>query len=87
MSFITTEIYWYPQTLHYSSYNNSFPFFVRAAQHKNFNKLSIITGIKSADELREKVKEGCQRLGNFSNFSFHHDFRRSMNLENLDTLK
>jgi len=87
MSFITPETHWYPQTLHYSSYNNSFPFFVRAAQHKNFNKLSIITGIKSADDLREKVKEGRERFGNFSNFSFHHDFRRSMNLENLDSLK
>ncbi len=87
MSFITPETHWYPQTLHYSSYGKSFPFFVRAAQHKHFNKLSIITGIKSADDLREKVKAGRERCGNFSNFSFHHDFRHSMNLENLDTLK
>ncbi len=87
MSFVTPETHWYPQTLHYSSYGYSFAFFVRAAQHKHFNKLSIITGIKSADDLREKVKEGHERFGKFSNFSFYNDFLHSMNIENLDTLK
>src|SRR5699024_10434882 len=40
MSFITDGTRWYPQTLHYASYGSSFPFFMRAAQHKHFSKLA-----------------------------------------------
>jgi TIR domain len=89
MSFITPETRWYPQTLHYSSYSKGFPFFIRAAQHKNFNKLSIITGISSADELRNRVKEGHQRLetASWHNFHFNKSFWSSMNMDELDTLK
>lgn len=89
MTFITPETRWYPQTLHYSSYSHRYPFFIRAAQHKNFNKLSIITGIASADELREKVREGHRRNETYSWKNFHHerDFWSSMNMDKLDTLK
>jgi len=89
LSFITPDVRWYPQTLHYASYGDGFPFFMRAAQHKNFAKISKITGIESADELREKVKEGHERAGTdrWHTFHFERDFWSSMNMENLDTLK
>ena len=89
MSFITPDSTWYPQTLHYASYGNGFPFFVRAAQHKNFRKLVVITGINSADELRENVREGHQRLNTsqWRNFHSERNFWSSMNMDDLDTLK
>ena len=89
MSFITPDTKWYPQTLHYSSYDNDYLFFVRAAQHKHFKKLSIITGIESADSLREKVKEGHERLGTgqWHDFYFERNFWLSMNMDELDKLK
>ena len=88
MSFITPETRWYPQTLHYASYSDGYPFFVRAAQHKNYEKLSVVTGIESADELREKVKEGHERLetDRWSTFHFERNFWSSMNMDDLDTL-
>jgi hypothetical protein len=89
MSFITPETYWYPATLHYSSYGKGYPFFVRAAQHKNFNKLATITGISDAEKLREKVKEGHDRLNTsqWHNFHYERNFWSSMNMEELDSLK
>ena len=89
MSFITPETRWYPGTLHYSSYSNGYPFFVRAAQHKNFLKLAKITGIESADELREKVKEGHERVdvSRWHNFHYERNFWSSMNMDDLDSLK
>lgn len=89
MSFITPDTRWYPQTLHYSSHGGGYPFFVRAAQHKHFKKLSIVTGIETADELRVKVKEGHERLSTdrWHNFHFERNFWSSMNMDSLDTLK
>lgn len=89
MSFITPDTRWYPQTLHYSSHGSGHPFFIRAAQHKSFAKLAIVTGIADADELRTKVKEGHERLNvsNWHNFHFERSFWSSMNMDNLDTLK
>lgn len=89
MSFITPETNWYPATLHYSSYGNTYPFFVRAAQHKNFNRLTTITGISDAQELREKVKAGHNRLNTsqWSNFHYERNFWSSMNMEKLDSLQ
>lgn len=89
MSFITPDIRWYPQTLHYSSHGNGYPFFVRATQHKHYKKLSIITGILTVDELRKKVKEGHDRVGvsQWRNFIFERNFWSTMNLDELDKLK
>ncbi|MEA2066855.1 MAG: TIR domain-containing protein [Thermotogota bacterium] len=89
MSFITPESEWYPQTLHYSSHGNRYPFFIRATQHKYFKKLIIITGVESADKLREKVKEGHERLGvnMWHDFHFERNFWSNMNMDKLDTLK
>lgn len=88
MTFVIPDTRWYPQTLHYSSHGSGYPFFVKCAQHKHFNKLSIITGIESADDLRSEVKEGHERLGvnQWRNFYFERNFWTSMNMDNLDTL-
>lgn len=89
MSFITPETRWYPQTLHYSSYGAVYTFFIRAEQHKFFEKLAIITGISNADELRINVKAGHKRLNvdNWHNFHFQKNFWESMNMEKLDSIK
>lgn len=89
MAFITPETRWYPGTLHYSSYGNGYPFFIRAAQHKNFCKLAKITGISNANELREKVKEGHERMDTrrWNNFHYERNFWSSMNMDELDSLK
>ena len=90
MAFITDGARWYPQTLHYSSRAGAFPFFVRGAQHRNFQKLAKITGVESADKLREAVKAGHQRLGvnTWHNFWMNdRSFWDSMNMDALDTLR
>ncbi|RQW64343.1 hypothetical protein EES38_07125 [Vibrio viridaestus] len=89
MAFITPDTCWYPATLHYSSYGNGYPFFVRAAQHKNFSKLALITGISDANELRKKVKEGHERLDTERWYNFHYErnFWSSMNMDELDSIK
>ncbi len=79
---------WYPQLMYYSDYGAEFPFFIRASQHKHFANLAIITGIADVDILREKVKEGFERLNvrNWHRF-FTKNFWKSMNMDNLDTIK
>jgi len=89
MAFITPSVNWYPQTLHYAS-GKSFPFFLRATQHKGFEKLAIITGIGDADKLRSAAHEGRTRLSvdRWHHFRRHdHSFSQAMNLTRLDTLK
>lgn len=90
ITFITDGARWYPQTLHYTQRSGAFPLFVRATQHRHFQKLAVITGISSADELREAVKAGHQRLGvnQWHNFWIaDRSFWDSMNMDALDTLK
>lgn len=89
MAFITDDCRWYPQTLHYSSRTGAFPFFVRAARHRDFQKLARITGIDSGDELRAVVKAGHEKLGveQWHNFWMSdRSFWGSMNMDALDTL-
>ena len=90
MAFLTDGVRWYPQTLHYSPWGSRFPFFVRAAQHRSFQKLAQVTGIDNADQLREMVKAGHERLGVNGWHSFllsDRSFWNSMNMDALDTLK
>lgn len=89
MSFITPDTCWYPQTLHYSSHGSGYTFFIRAAKHKDFTELAVITGIADADELRSKVREGHERLNvnGWHDFHFQRNFWYAMNMDNLDTLK
>ncbi len=89
---LSDEVEWYPHTLVYSDRGGTrFPLFVRAAQHKNFERLKIITGVDSGDELRQKFKEGSERHGinRWTNRVFHADvsFWNSMNMDALDTIK
>jgi TIR domain len=89
MAFITDGARWYPQTLHYSSRAGAFPFFVRAARHRDFQRLATITGIGSADELRAAVKAGHEKLGvnRWNDFWLSdRSFWGSMNMDGLDTL-
>lgn len=89
MSFITDDTRWYPQTLHYSSRSAAFPFFLRASQHRNFQKLAQITGIPSADQLRAEVKVGQERcrVQSWNDFWMQdRSFWHSMNMDQLDTL-
>jgi len=89
MAFITPGARWYPQTLYYAAYTRDFPFFLRPSQHKNFQKLVAITGIESADALREAVKQGHERLesARWDDFRFHQSFWNALNMDKLDTIK
>jgi len=90
LAFITPDANWYPQTLLYAGYNKQFPLFVRAAQHKHFKKIVHITGVKTADELRERVKEAHERLqvNRWTDFSFHCGVSlwNAMNMDRLDSI-
>ncbi len=87
MSFITPETCWHPTTLLYSSYYN-YPFFVRATEHKNFDKLAKITGVDSAETLRGYVKEGCDKFRESGDsFNYSISFWHCMNMDKLDSLK
>lgn len=89
MAFLNLDARWYPQTLHYSSYNRDFPFFIRATQHKHFLKLATITGISDANKLREAVREGQKRINvnRWHDFHLNDSFWSYMNMEKLDSLK
>ena len=89
MALITPNARWYPQTMHYAAYSPDFPFFVRATQHKHFLKLAMITGIDSADSLRDEVQKGQERMAvsTWHDFHFNGSFGHAMNIANLDTLK
>lgn len=89
MAFLTPDAWWYPQTLHYASYGRDFPFFLRATQHKYFEKLAMITGIGEAEELRQAAKEGHKRLveERWLNSRFEQSAWSLMNMDKLDTIK
>jgi hypothetical protein len=90
LSALSERSRWHPQTLVYANYGTVFFLFLRASQHKHFKKLAIITGVATADELREKVKAGAARFKteHWGNFSYHSNpFAEALNLEKLDTLK
>lgn len=89
LAFITPGARWYPQTLHYAPNGRSFPFFLRAAQRRNFKKLALVTGVDDAEVLRAAVRQGQQRLGVAEWHSFlwiDRSFWESMNMDALDTL-
>lgn len=89
MAFIK-NVRWYPQTLLYGRASGGFPFFVRATQHKHFQKLAIVTGISDAEKLRAAVMEAQRRekLEQSEPFIFRDmSFTAAMNLSKLDTLK
>jgi hypothetical protein len=87
MSLISENTRWWPATLLYATYSRPFPLFLRASQHKGFQKLAIITGIEDAEVLKAKMAEGHVRL-NVANWN---EFRISgklsiFNSDKWDTL-
>jgi hypothetical protein len=89
MAFITDGSRWYPQTLQYSSRAGAFPFFVKAARHRDFQKLAKIMGVGTGEELRAAVKVGHKKLGvdGWNDFWISdRSFWGSMNMDGLDTL-
>lgn len=74
----------------YAGYATRFPLFIRAARHKDFEKLATVTGAKSGDELRAAVKIGYERMGvpRWTDFAWHSQLGplEAMNLERWDTL-
>jgi hypothetical protein len=91
MAVVSDNIRWYPQTLFYAGWGRVTPLFLRAAQRRHFEKISIITGIQTGDELRAKVKAGMERMnvGKWTDFSFHSTISlwTAMNMDKLDTLE
>lgn len=89
MSFVLPDVRWDPQTLHYAS-QSEFPFFVRATRHRDFLKLSKVTGVQDADTLRKLAAEGYERRGvdRWYNFAMMTGtFWALMNMDKLDSLK
>jgi hypothetical protein len=88
MTFIAPNVLWYPQLQYYSRFNNQFPFFKKATQHKFFKNLTVITGIEDADELRKIIADGHERLGTVRWNQFdERNFTSRLNAEKWDTLK
>ena len=80
--------WWVPQTLFYTS-TSEFPLFLRASQHRGFCKLNKALGISSADEVRERVRSGEERLQLKRYFDFHritYAANEIMNLDQLDSI-
>ena len=81
---------WFPQLMLYSRYGEAFPFFVRASQHKHYANLATITGITDADVLRERVREGLQRINEEGWHSFSRgrspDFWHALNAKHLNSI-
>jgi hypothetical protein len=81
---------WYPQTFVYANSLTQFPFFQRASQHRHFEKLKIVLGLKSREEVLLKATEGFSKfeIRNWSDFAFSRiTFQEALNLENLDKFK
>ena len=86
MAFVTKGSYWLPQTLLYSHYS-SFPFFVKAARRRDFQKLATITGFDSGDRLRTALKAGLEKFDQWNDYRMRFlSIWEAMNADHLDTL-
>jgi hypothetical protein len=64
MTVLSKRHKWYPHTLVFSALGaGRFPVFLRATQRKYFDRLKMITGVDSPEELRTKFKEGYEMGG------------------------
>ena len=89
ITLLSNDHRWYPNTLVYAEHVTRFPFFVRAAQHKYFERLKIITNISTGDMLREKFAEGCTSHNVKSwhiMFTAFISLPELMNMKALDTI-
>jgi hypothetical protein len=89
MALIDPETRWYPQLLYYAGNIHQFPLFTRAAVHKDFLNLAVITGMQTGDGLRAAVQEGAKRLNvaSWQFFMIHSSLGDVLNLSKLDTIK
>ena len=88
MMAVLSRVHWYPGTLHYVSFYQKMPFFIKATQHKNYANLATITGIENGNEMRDKLKPALEDLGfNRSHRFFRMNFLTLMNIDKLDTIK
>ena len=77
---------WRPHTLCYGNHNGNNDFFIRATQRKYFNRLAIVTGIKSAAELRNIVQEKLKAYFQGGSFFVARDIWSLWNMDELDSL-
>jgi hypothetical protein len=89
MMAVIVDYHWYPHTIIYAGYDNRFPLFVRAAQHKHFEKLKVVLGVSSAVELKEKIKALGNRIQQYLGFEYsvHISIWDLMKADTLDTIK
>ena len=90
MALITSEARWYPQTLFYARHSGTPNLFLRATQHRHFQKIATVTGITDANALRDAVREGHQRLevARWPDFVMSStSFWDLLNMDELDTRK
>ena len=87
MTWVTDQASWFPQTLNYLS-QSDFPFFVRAARHRDYLKLAIITGISDADVLRATVKAAIAQntVNQWPGIHMPRSFWECLNMSLLDSL-
>ncbi|MGF7419668.1 SEFIR domain-containing protein [Providencia rettgeri] len=81
---------WHPGTLGYLNYMHRSSFFIRAAQHKNFQKLAVITGIQTTEELKKVIETNSESyLFNYSSRSYGRSpiLKDILNLDKLDSIK
>lgn len=85
---IVEGVDWYPQTIHYSPFHASYPFFVRAEQHSHFLNLSVITGIDDAGTLRSLARDEFNAMYAQTRpmLPFVSSYWTTMNMEKMDTL-
>lgn len=76
---------WYPQLQYYNNHHQ-IELFARAEKNSFFSKIATATGVSTADELREKAKQGATRLSIQSWHQFNYPFWESMNLERLGSI-
>lgn len=88
-SFCNSGVYWYPNFVPYANYGYTPELFLRATQHKHFENLATIAGIKSAQEIKEKIRSGAERMNNsgFGYRGIRKDFCAMMNVEFLDSIQ
>ncbi|MER3383203.1 SEFIR domain-containing protein [Pectobacterium aroidearum] len=88
ISFIKTDLFWFPQILLYAGHYEKFPLFVRAAQRKGFKKIAKITGINEPEILKEKLIAGeeIKNIDRSSKFLFGGNFIERLNVKNMNTI-
>ena len=84
------NLWWFPNTLLYAKHGQVPPFFLRAARHADFVKLSRVLGIKEVGEVRRVVSDNWQNYKKYFTqpimFRFPNNLLAMLNMEKLDTL-